>query len=172
VATNWQGRRLKLGLIAAIGIMVMLCAGVRLLVAQTQKVSVDEVAEGLTCQCGCGLTIANCNHPNCSFSVPAKEQIEAMINRGMGRTAIIAKFRAEYGEKILSAPTTEGFNLLAWITPFAALLAGGGVIVLVLGRWRARNNGAPGTVREMARPVSPAEPELRRKLARDLRERI
>jgi cytochrome c-type biogenesis protein CcmH/NrfF len=171
VATNLPGRRLRLGLIAVIGIIVILCTAARLLVAQTQKISVDEVAQGLTCQCGCGLTIANCNHPNCSFSVPAKEQIEAMINRGMGRTAIIAKFRAEYGEKILSAPTTEGFNLLAWITPFAALIAGAGAIVLVLGRWRGRNNMAPAAEGTVA-PISPAESELRRRLARELRERI
>ena len=27
----------------------------------------------------------------------------------------------KYGEKILSAPTTTGFNLVAWVTPFAVV---------------------------------------------------
>jgi cytochrome c-type biogenesis protein CcmH len=172
VAINPASRRLRLVLIALGGIVLILGIGVPLLVAQTPRLSVDEVAEGLTCQCGCGLTIANCNHPNCSFSVPAKDQIEAMINRGIGRAAIIAKFRAEYGEKILSAPTTQGFNLLAWITPFVMLLGGGGLIVLVLGRWRARANAAPHTPIEAAPIQSAADTELRRRLARDLRDRI
>jgi cytochrome c-type biogenesis protein CcmH/NrfF len=81
------------------------------------KTSLQEVSEGLSCQCGCGLTIANCNHPQCEFSVPARQQIESMISQGMGREQIIGFFRAKYGEKILSAPTTEGFNLLAWGMP-------------------------------------------------------
>jgi cytochrome c-type biogenesis protein CcmH/NrfF len=172
VVTDAKSRRLRLVLIALAGIVVILCSGVTLLIAQTQKISVEEVAEGLTCQCGCGLTIANCNHPNCSFSVPAKEQIEAMINRGIGRAAIIAKFRAEYGEKILSAPTTQGFNLLAWITPFAMLFGGGGLIVMVLGRWRARNNSPAKMPLEASSPPSAGDAELRRRLARELRDRI
>src|SRR5713226_8669673 len=75
----------------------------------------QEVSEGLTCQCGCGLTVANCNHPNCEFSVPVREKIDAMLGRGLSGPQVIAYFRGKYGEKILSAPTTQGFNLLAWI---------------------------------------------------------
>jgi cytochrome c-type biogenesis protein CcmH len=163
-------RLVRLVIIAVGGIAFMFATGVPILVAQTPRISVDEVAEGLTCQCGCGLTIANCNHPNCSFSVPAKEEIEAMINRGLGRGAIISVFRAKYGEKILSAPTTQGFNLLAWITPFVMLLGGGGLIVLVLGRWRARDTSQPSPIASASLP-SAAEEELRRQLVRDLRDR-
>ncbi|HEX4210767.1 MAG TPA: cytochrome c-type biogenesis protein CcmH [Candidatus Binataceae bacterium] len=170
MAIEARRRRLRLILIALSGIALVLVTGVPLLVAQTQRISVDEVAEGLTCQCGCGLTVANCNHPNCSFSVPAKDQIEAMINRGVGRDAIIAAFRVKYGEKILSAPTTQGFNLLAWITPFAMLLGGVGLIALVLGRWRARDASRPVPAVSTTAP-SAAEAELRRQLARDLHDR-
>jgi cytochrome c-type biogenesis protein CcmH len=171
VAIEGRGRKPRFVLIAMCGIALVLAAGVPLLIAETPKATVQEVAEGLTCQCGCGLTIANCNHPNCSFSVPAKEQIEAMIGRGMSRTAIIAVFRAKYGEKILSAPTTSGFNLLAWITPFAMLLGGGGLIALVLGRWHAR--GTPAEVPTSGpHAMSAAETELRRKLELDLRDRM
>jgi len=171
VAIEARQRVLRLVLVALSGIVLVLVAGVPLLVAETPKISVDEVAEGLTCQCGCGLTIANCNHPNCSFSVPAKEEIEAMINRGLGRETIIASFRAKYGEKILSAPTTQGFNLLAWITPFVMLLGGGGLIVLVLGRWRASDTSQAAAPAVSSATPSAAEEELRRQLARELRDR-
>ncbi len=137
-------------------------------VAEPRAVVAQETAESLTCQCGCGLTVANCNHPNCSFSVPVKDQIDAMVGRGMGRAQIVAFFRNQYGEKILSAPTTHGFNLLAWITPFAALLIGGGLVMLVLGRWRstAPLSDSPPTRDPSAPEFAPA---LRERLRRDLR---
>jgi cytochrome c-type biogenesis protein CcmH len=88
-----------------------------------------------------------------------------MIANGMTRPQIIAWFRTTYGEKVLSAPTTEGFNLLAWITPFAVLLAGGVGIVFAFGRWRS---SAPLPTSD----PNPVDPELKRRLERELRERI
>ena len=144
--------------------------------ARAAAPSGQEIAEGLTCQCGCGLTVANCNHPNCSFSVPMRERIDTMLAHGKGRAEIIAYFRKQYGEKILSAPTTQGFNLLAWTMPFVALLAGGGLMVLMMGRWRG---GAPAPSQA---PQSPADSDtgdsgksdsaLRERLERELRERL
>jgi cytochrome c-type biogenesis protein CcmH len=131
------------------------------------KASLQEVSEGLTCQCGCGLTVANCNHPQCEFSVPAREQIERMITQGMGREQIIGFFRAKYGEKILSAPTSEGFNLLAWIMPFAAVFAGCFLIVGAISRWRANQALAEGALESgLARD----DPALKRRLEQEIRE--
>ncbi|MGD0119005.1 MAG: cytochrome c-type biogenesis protein CcmH [Candidatus Binatus sp.] len=126
-----------------------------------------EVFEGLTCQCGCGLTVANCNMPTCAFAVPMRQEIDQMIAKGMTRAQIIAFYRKQYGEKILSAPTTEGFNLLAWTMPFIALMVGGGAMMLAVGRWHssAPANSKPGT-----QPPS-FDPELRRKLEKELEER-
>lgn len=129
------------------------------------KTSTQEVSEGLTCQCGCGLTVANCNHPQCEFAVPVRAQIDKMIANGMTRPQIVAWFRTRYGEKVLSAPTTEGFNLVAWIMPFAVLIAGGAGIVLAFGRWRSNAPIAPAD-------PSPIDPELKRRLERELRERL
>ncbi len=126
-----------------------------------------EVFEGLTCQCGCGLTVANCNMPTCAFAVPMRHEIDQMIARGMTRAQIIAFYRKQYGEKILSAPTTEGFNLLAWTMPFIALIVGGGAMMVAVGRWHssAPANSKPGT-----QPPS-FDPELRRRLEKELEER-
>lgn len=144
-------------------------------VAAAPGASTQQVAEGLTCQCGCGLTVANCNHPNCEFSVPVREQIDGMLARGMSGPQVIAFFRGKYGEKILSAPTTQGFNLLAWIMPFAAIAAGGALVAFTVGRWRSANppsrtsEEAPGSV---ARGEDDFDPELRRRLERELHDRI
>jgi cytochrome c-type biogenesis protein CcmH len=144
-------------------------------VVAAPTVSRQEVSEGLTCQCGCGLTVANCNHPNCEFSVPVREQIDGMLGRGMNGPQVIAFFRGKYGEKILSAPTTQGFNLLAWIMPFAAILAGGALVAFTVGRWRS-NSPAP-TPADGPTPGGDSnadnfDPELRRRLECELRDRI
>jgi cytochrome c-type biogenesis protein CcmH/NrfF len=133
------------------------------------KPTLQEVTEGMTCQCGCGLTVANCNHPDCSFSIPIKKNISAMLSRGMSTAQILASYRAKYGEKILSAPTTEGFNLLAWITPFAVLLVGALTVIAAISRWNRR------ALPEAPAPVAGApevDPRLRRRLQLDLRKEL
>lgn len=159
---------------ALLGALAMLVVSVMAIMparpARAAATTEQEVAEGLTCQCGCGLTVANCNHPQCEFSVPMRGKIDAMLARGMGRAEIIAFFRKQYGEKILSAPTTHGFNLLAWTMPFVAIFLGGALVVAVMGRWR----GAPSSTPETPQPPgSPQfDPVLRERLERELRERI
>lgn len=142
-------------------------AGAHQAFALKADTTLQAVSEALTCQCGCGLTVANCNHPQCEFAVPVRAQIEGMISRGMSRAAIIGYFRGKYGEKILSAPTTEGFNLLAWIMPFAALAAGGALIFLAVGRWHSKLPGPPPSV---LAGDSAFDSELKRRLERELKE--
>jgi cytochrome c-type biogenesis protein CcmH len=131
-----------------------------------------QVSEGLTCQCGCGLTVANCNMPTCGFSVPMRREIDRMIAQGKTRAQIIAFYRHKYGEKVLSAPTSEGFNLLAWTIPFIALALGGGLMAVAVGRWHSNPlpQSAPSDSKQGAEPA-PFDPELRRKLEKELEER-
>jgi hypothetical protein len=58
--------------LAALGLTAVLIVPlmVPMRFARAAARSRQEIAEGLTCQCGCGLAVANCNHPNRSFSVP------------------------------------------------------------------------------------------------------
>jgi cytochrome c-type biogenesis protein CcmH/NrfF len=163
-----------------LALMLLLVAGacalaLPIVVTAASTVTVQSVAEGLTCQCGCGLTVANCNHPNCEFSVPVRDQIGTMLGRDMSGPQIIAFFRHKYGEKILSAPTTQGFNLLAWVMPFAAIFAGAGLLALTAGRWRS-SSPAPTPADAPASQINSTagdfDPELRRRLERELRDRI
>lgn len=101
-------------------------------------VTTQEVEEALTCQCGCGLTVHSCNHLQCGFAAPAKQTILKLVNQGKTKEEITASFVARYGEKVLSAPTTSGFNLAAWITPFFAVIVGGILIGVISLRWARR----------------------------------
>jgi cytochrome c-type biogenesis protein CcmH len=96
----------------------------------------SDIEESLTCQCGCGLTVHSCNHLQCPSGIPLKEEVAAQLADGKTRTEILTYFSTKYGEKILSSPTTTGFNLVAWVTPFAAVLVAGALIVVVSRRWR------------------------------------
>jgi cytochrome c-type biogenesis protein CcmH len=93
-----------------------------------------------------------------------KKEIAERLARGEDADTILAAFRARYGEKVLSAPTFRGFNWLAWLTPFAAVLAGALAVTVVIRRWvRVGPPAAPP-----APPPTPADDALRRRLAREL----
>jgi len=132
----------------------------------------NEVETGLTCQCGCGLTVHSCNHLNCGSAIPLKKEIGEQI--GMGRTLpqILSHFENKYGEMILSAPTTRGFNLAAWIVPFVVIGLGGLFVGVILWRWRESTDGdTPPVTPVPSASDDPAEHELRERLERELRER-
>ena len=126
-----------------------------------------EMESALTCQCGCGLTVHSCNHLNCGSGIPLKKEIAEQIATGASASQILAAFEKKYGEKILSAPTTRGFNLAAWTVPFVAIGLGGGLIGLVLVRWR-RATPDPSADVAGAPATSGASAELRERLQREL----
>ena len=105
------------------------------------------IEESLTCQCGCGLTVHSCNHVQCPSAIPLKEEIAGQLAAGKNQAEVLTYFATKYGEKILSAPTTTGFNLVAWVTPFAVVAIAATVIVVASRRWRRTEALAPTTVR-------------------------
>jgi cytochrome c-type biogenesis protein CcmH len=120
---------------SAIGLFLLLLLGVG---AATAALTTQDVEEALTCQCSCGLTVHSCNHLQCGFAVPVKEQIAQQLGEGKSKETIVADFMARYGEKVLSAPTTSGFNLVAWLTPFFGVVLGGVLIGIAGLRWSRR----------------------------------
>ena len=143
---------------AAIVLAVLLVAVAPARAAESQQA----VEEALTCQCGCGLTVHSCNHLQCPSGEPMKKEIGERLARGETKEQILAVFRQRFGEKVLSSPTFSGFNWLAWVTPFAAVLAAIGVLSVVLGR-RGRA-AAPAA----APAVATGDPALRAKLYKAL----
>jgi len=135
-------------------------------VAAAETATQYQLETDLTCQCGCGLTVHSCNHLNCGSGIPLKKEIAEHIALGESRAQILAHFQTKYGEKILSSPTTTGFNIAAWTVPFIAIAIGGLLVGVVLVRWR-RATGDPGP--STTATSSPAgDPELRARLEREL----
>jgi cytochrome c-type biogenesis protein CcmH len=128
----------------------------------------QEVEESLTCQCGCGLTVHSCNHIQCGSGEPIKKEIAERLARGESKEAILAAFTKKFGEKVLSSPTMQGFNWLAWITPFAALAIAGAVLTLVIHR---RTHATADALAAAPAPGgAPATDAERQRLARALEE--
>lgn len=126
---------LMLGLIAMLAVAAPLLAG--------ENVSFQEVEESLTCQCGCGLTVHSCNHVTCDSAIPLRAEIRAKIDEGKGKEEILLEFATKYGEKILSSPTTVGFNLMAWVMPFVVVVTAILLVLLVVVRWGRRKPPPP-----------------------------
>ena len=150
---------------AAFGLALALALA-PLVYADTPAPTQRDVEESLTCQCGCGLTVHACNHIQCGSGEPIKKEIAERLARGETKQQILDAFTQKFGEKVLSSPTMQGFNRLAWITPFAVLLVAGTVLGITIRR------RAQATAAALAPPgpgaAPPAGDALRRRLEREL----
>jgi cytochrome c-type biogenesis protein CcmH len=72
----------------------------------------------------------------CHYAHPAKQKIAGMQAQGQTDEQIINGFVKEQGLRALAVPPAEGFNILAWVTPFLALAFGGFAIGLYIRRFR------------------------------------
>lgn len=99
----------------------------------------DELEHHIHCQCGCNLDVYTCRTTDfsCQVSPAMHGDVMALVAGGYSAPEIIAAFKNVYGDRVLMAPPTSGFDIAAWITPFVALLAGIALVLVVLRRLRA-----------------------------------
>ena len=53
-----------------------------------------------------------------------EQHLVAALDRGDNDDLVLQGFVQQYGATVIAAPTTTGFNRVAWIMPFAVFLAG------------------------------------------------
>jgi len=96
---------------------------------------VKRVGNHLSCQCGSCQENLNCNMSSgqCHFCKPARTRIYKMQREGQSDSAIITAFIKEYGEKIFRRDPNSSF----WMVPYLCLLAGAGLVWVVLKKMRA-----------------------------------
>jgi cytochrome c-type biogenesis protein CcmH len=90
------------------------------------------------CKCGCNQVLLECNHVGCTYSERMRNELTAGLQRGDNDDLVLEAFVQKYGPTVLAAPTTTGFNRIAWIMPFAAL--GGGILltIAIVRAWKHR----------------------------------
>jgi cytochrome c-type biogenesis protein CcmH/NrfF len=125
----------------------------------------NDLGHRLMCTCGCAQILAECNHVGCQTSEKGRAELIAMIAQGKSDQQILDAFAAKYGATVLAAPPARGFDLVAWIAPFAVFLAATIGTVLLVRRWAdARSKAQPAG---MAGAEGAAGDALREKIRRE-----
>ncbi len=127
------------------------------LLAGSQIAFFNDVSQELICQCGCHLVLNSCGHVNCPSAVPMRSKIESMILEKKSKEEILSYFITEYtfegkiiGRKVLSQPDTKGFDLVAWVLPFALFLIFIFVVIFALKKYSKKNPTLTETLIKMS----------------------
>ena len=110
----------------------------------------DKLNHQMMCSCGCGQVLGECNHVGWPDSPVQLAELRTAINTGMTDQQVLDSFAAKYGNTVLAAPRTHGFDLVAWIAPFAVLAAALLGTVLLVRHWSVGK-------KELAQPASTPE---------------
>ena len=142
---------------AALVLAVTLIAGA----GPSDDTRVSVLGHQMMCMCGCNQILAECNHVGCAYSTKMLAQIRQAVLRGDSDAAIKKAMVEEYGTVVLAAPTTKGFDIVAWIIPFVIFLLALGAVVFVIKTWKNRKSPTPPSP-----PAAPEELDSYRELAR------
>jgi cytochrome c-type biogenesis protein CcmH len=93
--------------------------------------------------------LLKCNHVGCPNSAKMIGQLHDQLGEGRpgppaGGAAtrsdqdVLNFFRTEWGVTSVVEPSQHGFELLAWILPFAGLIVGTILLVIVVTKWKRR----------------------------------
>ena len=161
------GRWLKGAEAAVLAVAICFSLG-----ASAPTARVNTLSHHLMCQCGCSQVLGECDHVGCPDRDKELAELSAAIDSGLGDQQILDAFAAKYGETVLAAPRTNGFDLVAWIAPFAVLAAALLGTILLIRRWgglgrktqtAAAGEPASGDLTE----IGPAEQERMERIRRE-----
>lgn len=125
-----RSRWMKVAQAAALAIAVCFSLG-----ATDSNARYYDLNHRMMCTCGCAQLLGECNHVGCTQSGEELALLRTNIAGGMGDKEILAAFTTKYGATVLAAPGTHGFDLVAWIAPFAVFAAALLGTILLIRRW-------------------------------------
>jgi cytochrome c-type biogenesis protein CcmH len=123
--------------------IVLIAALAMLLLGADTDARFNKIGHGLMCMCGCGQVLLECNHVGCTYSDRMRNELIAGLERGDSDSLVLQSFVQKYGNTVLAAPTTTGFNRIAWIMPFAVFAAALALTVLLVRAWKSRAVAQP-----------------------------
>lgn len=115
----------------------------------------------LMCTCGCAQILGECNHVGCPNSSEELDLLRSSMANGDSDDKIFETFAAKYGATVLAAPPASGFNLVAWIAPFAVFAAALLGTILLVRHWSI------GKSQLAAQPADPEIDALRERIRRE-----
>ncbi|HTV09073.1 MAG TPA: cytochrome c-type biogenesis protein CcmH [Candidatus Aquilonibacter sp.] len=124
--------------------IALLCAlAVPMLGAGAPSSRFDALGHKLMCVCGCGQVLLECNHVGCPDSDREITELRTELATGLPDSGVLNWFVVKYGPTVLAAPLRGGFDIVAWIVPFAALFLGIAIVAYLIRIWRRRNPPGP-----------------------------
>ena len=124
---------------SAARILFLFCMLGSLMAADTSA-RYERLGGKIMCSCGCDQMLLQCNHVGCPNSATMIRQLHEQVaatNATNDDDAVLNFFRREWGVTSVVEPNRRGFELLAWILPFAGLGLGIFCLVLVVHKWHA-----------------------------------
>jgi cytochrome c-type biogenesis protein CcmH len=113
----------------------------------------------------CGTTLELSN-------APAANQIRRFVCEraaaGDSKGEIKDRLVADFGPGVLASPPKEGFDLLAWVLPLAALGLGAAAIGVLVVRWSRRGKSEAGLEEPSANGRPELDPALEKRLEDEL----
>ena len=133
--------------------LLLLTMTIAFMGAGDQEARFQSLGHHMMCVCGCGQILLECNHVGCQYSDRMRTELVAAVERGDNDDLITQAFIQKYGTTVVAAPSTSGFNRVAWIMPFLALVLGLVTTALIVRAWKDRPApAAPGGVRAVTGP--------------------
>jgi len=83
-----------------------------------------------------GRTLSSCPSPDARS---LRNEISLWLERGYSREAVMRQLKGMFGSSIQGSPEAEGFGIVAWTAPFAALLALFFVLLVYLQRSKRKD---------------------------------
>jgi cytochrome c-type biogenesis protein CcmH len=124
---------------------------------------IDRLGHQMMCMCSCNQILMECNHVGCTYSDSMRHDLTAAVDSGKSDDDVLAVFIEKYGTTVLAAPTHTGFNRVAWLMPYIALIVGVGGVALIVRAWHKRYGGVPA---HATAGISPADLSRLREQAR------
>ncbi len=103
----------------------------------------NKLGHQMMCMCGCNQILLECNHVGCTYSDRMRNELTAGLQRGDSDSLVLQSFVQKYGNTVLAAPTSSGFNVVAWIMPFAVFVLACGGTIWIVRAWKARTLAQP-----------------------------
>jgi cytochrome c-type biogenesis protein CcmH len=122
----------------ALQLALVLVAIFSFLGAGDESARFKDLGHRLMCVCGCSQILLECNHVGCNYSERMRGELMAALDNGDNDDLTLQSFVQKYGTTVLAAPTKAGFNKVAWIMPYLALVLGFAVTIFLVRTWKSR----------------------------------
>lgn len=127
-----------IGAAVAVLFLISVLLGYSLTVRAQETERAKTLGQKLLCVCGCNQILTACNHVGCTYSHGMLKELDDRVARNEPDDLTIQAFVQEYGQTVLAAPPTTGFNRAAWIMPIVVPLIALYLFFELVRRWRQR----------------------------------